>query len=63
MRSLIVGPGKMGKAVEAALVARGHEVVGRLGRADLEANALEGFDTKKLDMAFEFTTPEAAASV
>jgi len=66
MRALLVGYGKMGKAIEAVLVTRGHTVVGKFGgreegeRDFLEGNRAEGVDAARCEMAFEFTAPEAA---
>ncbi|MEO8056255.1 MAG: dihydrodipicolinate reductase C-terminal domain-containing protein [Acidobacteriota bacterium] len=64
MRALIVGYGKMGKAIEAVLVARGHTVVGKLGEREegdfLEGNRAEGERFPECDVAFEFTSPDAA---
>jgi len=57
MRALIVGYGKMGKAIETALTQRGHEVAGRFGRKEI---FLEGNWAKGCDIAFEFTTPASA---
>ena len=34
MKALIVGPGKMGRAIEAVLLVRGHGVRARVGRRD-----------------------------
>lgn len=56
MKALIVGTGKMGKAVEEALLLRGHSVAGRLGRGD----ALTGDLAREAQVAFEFTTGDAA---
>lgn len=67
MRALLVGYGRMGKAVEAALVQRGHAVVGKFGREDICFEATEGEGDLRSassgDIAFEFTGPEAAPSV
>jgi 4-hydroxy-tetrahydrodipicolinate reductase len=41
MRALLVGYGKMGKAIEAVLMQRGHVVAGRFGRRE-EEDFLEG---------------------
>ncbi|MBK9065144.1 MAG: hypothetical protein IPL89_18510 [Acidobacteria bacterium] len=66
MKALIVGYGKMGKAIEAVLLQRGHTVVGRLGGREekeedfLEGNRAAGVAAAECDLAFEFTTPEAA---
>ena len=56
MKALIVGPGKMGRAIEAVLLVRGHGVRARVGRRD----DLEALEPDVVDVAFEFTTPEAA---
>ena len=56
MKALIVGPGKMGRAIEAVLVQRGHGVRARFGRRD----DLEALEPDVVDVAFEFTTPDAA---
>ena len=55
MKALLVGYGKMGKAIEEVLVARGHVVTGRGVRGEpfLEGESGEG-------IVFEFTTPAAA---
>jgi len=60
MKALIVGYGKMGKAIETALMQRGHEVAGRFGRKEI---VLEGNWAKGCDIAFEFTTPASAPLV
>lgn len=56
MKALVVGTGKMGKAVEEALLSRGHSVAGRLGRGE----ALTADLAREAQVAFEFTTPDAA---
>ncbi len=56
MKALIVGPGKMGRAIEAVLVQRGHGVRARIGRRD----DLEALEPDVVDVAFEFTTSESA---
>ena len=56
MKALIVGPGKMGRAVEAVLLVRGHGVRARVGRKD----DLEAVEPDVVDVAFEFTSPDAA---
>jgi len=56
MKALIVGPGKMGRAIEAVLVQRGHGIRARYGRRD----DLEALEPDVVDVAFEFTAPEAA---
>ncbi len=42
MRALLVGYGKMGKAVEAALLAKGHSIAGKLDEQDRPEILLEG---------------------
>lgn len=59
MKCAIIGHGKMGREIEKILVERGHSV-------DLvidEANAAEltAENIAKVDVAFEFTTPDTAA--
>lgn len=56
MRALIVGYGKMGRAVEAALLLHGHSIFGRLDRGDSVAS----IDPSAVDVAFEFTAPGSA---
>ena len=43
MRALLVGYGKMGRAIEVVLVQRGHTIAGRFGRGE---NCLEGKEGK-----------------
>lgn len=56
MRALIVGPGKMGKAIGSILASKGHEVVREIDIGDTLAEA----DRSAADVAFEFTEPSAA---
>ena len=56
MKALLVGYGKMGRAIEAVLIQRGHAVRARVEVRD----RLEALDPSSVDVAFEFTTPEAA---
>lgn len=56
MKALLVGFGKMGRAIEAVLFQRGHGVVGRVDRGGAIPDSIA-------DVAFEFTTPDAAPSV
>jgi len=65
MRALLVGYGKMGRAIEAVLLQRGHGVAGRFGRGDI---CLEGKEGKEVaaeicDLAFEFTAPDSAGAL
>lgn len=60
MKLAIVGYGKMGRMIDALAVQRGHSVAARFdaenaGGACLSREALDG-----AEVAFEFTTPEAA---
>lgn len=55
MKVLLLGYGKMGKAIEKIALERGHEIVGRIDSRDLTAIA-----TSKADVAIEFSQPEAA---
>lgn len=58
LRVLIIGRGRMGTAVQAAALSRGHEVVGVMDRADV------GLDSwPKADVAVEFTAPTSVVSV
>ncbi len=60
MRLLIVGDGKMGRAVASLAAGRGHEstIVGREDTA--EGHGLTAERTRDYDVAIEFTRPEAA---
>jgi 4-hydroxy-tetrahydrodipicolinate reductase len=55
MNILLIGYGKMGKAIEAIAIQRGHSIV---GRADTKEELLK-FDGRA-DVAIEFSQPEAA---
>jgi len=56
MKILLIGYGKMGKAIETIALARGHEIAGRvdIGTSDTI--------TSGADVAIEFTQPESAVS-
>lgn len=56
MKALIVGPGRMGREIEAVLLRRGHGVRARYGRRD----DLEALEPDVVDVAFEFTAPGSA---
>jgi 4-hydroxy-tetrahydrodipicolinate reductase len=64
MRALVVGYGKMGRAIEAVLLQRGHSVEGNVGRREerdfLEGNRAPAGRFPECDVAFEFTAPDAA---
>lgn len=55
LRAALIGPGRMGGAVAEAWRRRGHEIAVEIGRGD-RVEAAAG-----VDVAFELTTPEAAA--
>lgn len=58
MKIALIGYGKMGKAIEAIAVAKGHEIVHRI---DLNSQHLmEKDELGKADVAIEFTGPETA---
>lgn len=59
LRAAIVGHGRMGRLIEAELLARGHEVLARLSRSD-DPSSLAG---QRTDLAFEFTLADAAPAV
>ena len=62
MRILIVGAGKMGKAVAELAAERGHTVVAMVGGAENpDGTALTAERLRGADVAVEFTRPEAAA--
>jgi 4-hydroxy-tetrahydrodipicolinate reductase len=73
MRALLVGHGRMGKAIEAVLVARGHTIAGSFGGREIFLEGKEGTgdfwgasrDGAALaaDIAFEFTAPDAAPRI
>ncbi|MEZ0539632.1 4-hydroxy-tetrahydrodipicolinate reductase [Fibrella arboris] len=57
MNILLLGYGKMGKAIEQIALERGHQIVGRIdlnNRADLDALANEA-----VDVVIEFSSPES----
>lgn len=55
MKVLLLGYGKMGKAIEKLALERGHEIVGKIDSKDLSQIA-----SSKADVAIEFSQPEAA---
>jgi 4-hydroxy-tetrahydrodipicolinate reductase len=67
MRALLVGAGRMGKAIEVALVQRGHVVAGRIGREEKISDFFEREEGNGIgygcDVAFEFTAPASAPAV
>jgi 4-hydroxy-tetrahydrodipicolinate reductase len=59
MKIALIGYGKMGQAIEEIAVAKGHEIVLRIGIENLEDFTLE--NVAKADVAIEFTSPHSAA--
>jgi len=55
MKILLIGYGKMGKAIEKIALERGHEIVGRIDRDNTSEIGLV-----KADAAIEFSQPEVA---
>jgi 4-hydroxy-tetrahydrodipicolinate reductase len=60
MRILIVGTGKMGRAVAAMAAAKGHQVDPVGGGDNAGGRALTGDRLRGVDVAVEFTRPDAA---
>jgi len=58
MKIALIGYGKMGQAIEQIAVAKGHEIVLRIGIENLEDFTLE--NVAKADVAIEFTSPHSA---
>lgn len=58
MRILLIGYGKMGKAIEAIALGRGHTIIGKI---DPGTGLSFDFSTRA-DVAIEFTMPESAAA-
>lgn len=59
MNILLLGYGKMGKAIEAIALQRGHVIAGRIDNPE-ERNAFTTLD--KIDVAIEFSQPESAVA-
>lgn len=58
MKILLIGYGKMGKTIEQLALAKGHEIVGRIAHDSSEK--LTDFTSSQVEVAIEFTHPEAA---
>ena len=58
MKVAIIGYGKMGKTIEPILEKRGHKVLLKIARSNMEDLNLEALKT--CDVAIEFTQPESA---
>ena len=59
MKLLLIGYGKMGRAIETHAVARGHQIAGIIDPTHPEASIAD-FDSTTADVAIEFTHPDAA---
>jgi len=57
MKIVLIGYGKMGKTIERIALSRGHEIAGKIDVGEDIANF-----TKPVDVAIEFTQPEAAVN-
>jgi 4-hydroxy-tetrahydrodipicolinate reductase len=60
MKIALIGYGKMGKAIEAIAVAKGHEISHIIDQDS--QHLLEKENLQSADVAIEFTTPETAFS-
>ena len=58
LRIVVLGRGRMGQSVKEVAESRGHEVIGPWGREEVAA-----VDWPDVDVAIDFTTPEAATGV
>ena len=60
LRILVIGDGKMGRAIAQLAAERGHEIVARLGAGDNTDGAAIRASAGRADVAIEFTEPGAA---
>jgi len=60
MRIAIIGYGKMGKTIEKMASERGHEIVMRISKRNLEDFNVQNLKNNNIDVAIEFTNPQAA---
>ena len=58
MKILLLGYGKMGKAIEKVALERKHEIVGKINAENAET--LQNFDAQNTDVAIEFSQPDVA---
>ncbi|WP_347156868.1 4-hydroxy-tetrahydrodipicolinate reductase [Pontibacter chitinilyticus] len=58
MRILLIGYGKMGKTIEQMALAKGHQIAGIVDHTNAEE--LQQYTAAQVDVAIEFTHPEAA---
>ena len=64
MNILLLGYGKMGKAIEQLLLERGHQIAGRIDRMagpGIDQTNIRNFDSNNVDVVIEFSSPESAA--
>jgi 4-hydroxy-tetrahydrodipicolinate reductase len=59
MKIALIGYGKMGKAIEEIAVQRGHEIVLKINKENLNDFSIESL--QRADVAIEFTSPHSAA--
>ncbi|MFT5619661.1 MAG: 4-hydroxy-tetrahydrodipicolinate reductase, partial [Arenicella sp.] len=57
MKILLVGYGKMGKAIEQIATEKGHEVVGKIDKDNV--SIISNFNAENADVAIEFTQPKS----
>lgn len=60
MKVAIIGYGKMGKTIEGILLERGHQVVLKITKENLDELTIENL--QKADVAIEFSNPDSAVS-
>lgn len=60
MKIAIVGYGKMGKTIEKLAIERGHDIVLKISKSNLDDFTVEKLQKIDIDVAIEFTNPEAA---
>ncbi|GAA0891109.1 4-hydroxy-tetrahydrodipicolinate reductase [Fulvivirga kasyanovii] len=58
MNILLLGYGKMGRAIEAIAIERGHNIVGKINENNL--NDIKKHNSTNTDVAIEFSQPDAA---
>lgn len=58
MNILLVGYGKMGRAIEQIAIERGHTIVGKIDISN--RSEMENLSREEVDVAIEFSAPEAA---
>ena len=61
LRIAIVGYGRMGRAVEAEALGRGHEIIARIDRDNFDQ--IKALDPDTVDAVVEFTHPDVAVGV